>query len=209
MLTRIAVVFLCFWTGACAVGVQHRYDAIDAKIDATTDSSVSVAVVDARPYVVSGEKPAKFVGLSRGGFGNPFDVTTATDKPLAEDMTSAIVSAMNAQNVAAKPVLVSPGATSEKALSEMLKSNANRNVMLILFEWKADTYSSTALNYDVTLRIFDRTGRERGKTRIDGRDNLGASAFNPPAHSRKVIPKAFKNKIEDLFSDPVIVRALK
>ena len=194
MLPRIAVICLCLWTGACAVGVQHRYDATDAKIDAKTDFTESVAVVDARPYVVSGEKPPKFVGLSRGGFGNPFDVTTTTERPLAEDMTTALVSALKANNVSATAVSIPQKSNGGEALSQMLKAKADRNILMTLLEWKADTYAHTSLIHEVILQVFDRSGLERGKTRIDGRDDLGGSAFNPPAYSRREVPKAYRKK---------------
>jgi hypothetical protein len=30
-----------------------------------------------------------------------------------------------------------------------------------------------------------------------GKDNLGGSAWNPPAHSRKAVPIAFQSKLEE------------
>ena len=80
---------------------------------------------------------------------------------------------------------------------------------MALDEWKADTYTKTSLSYDVTLRILDRTGRERGRKRISGKEDLGGDFVNPPAHSREALPKAFKAKIELLFNDRGIKDALK
>jgi hypothetical protein len=82
--------------GGCAVDNSHRYDLGDAEFQVESNKTVAVAVVDTRPYVLSGEKTANFSGLMRGGFGNPFDVTTDSGRALAEDLTISIVRALNA-----------------------------------------------------------------------------------------------------------------
>ena len=76
---RLAAV-LCAATlaGGCAVGNQHVYRGASAEIGTSGDTTVAVATQDLRPYVASGEKAPNFVGLSGGGFGNPFNVTTAS-----------------------------------------------------------------------------------------------------------------------------------
>ncbi|MEH6548066.1 MAG: hypothetical protein V7701_16640, partial [Sneathiella sp.] len=75
---------------ACAVG--NKYDYKDQPIDlaASSDQKIGVSVVDQRIYIVSGEKPADFVGLQRGGFGNPFDVNTKSGGPMADSFAFAI-----------------------------------------------------------------------------------------------------------------------
>ncbi len=196
-------------TGACAVGVQHRYDTTNAVINVTTEQSVAVAVQDSRPYVLSGNKPTEFVGLSRGGFGNPFDVTTSSGRPLAQDMTMSIVSALSEKKIAASAIMLPQGADATTVQALLIKSSADRKIWMILTEWKADTYGTTALLYDVTLRILGPDGQERGKKRIEGKDNLGGGVINMPEYSREALPKAFRNKLEELLNDPVTAAALK
>jgi hypothetical protein len=104
----ILIVGLGLLLGACAIGNTHRYDLGDASFAIESDETVAVTVVDLRPYVVSGDKTPDFAGLMRGGFGNPFDVTTAAGKPLAEDMTSSIVASLMASNVKAFGVSAPP-----------------------------------------------------------------------------------------------------
>lgn len=209
MLSRIAVICLCFWTGACAVGVQHRYDTTDANIDVTTKHRVAVAVQDARPYVLSGEEQANFVGYSRGGYYNSFDVTTTTDRPLAHDMTQSIVFALKAGGATATGVNLPASSDAAAARSTLLSAKADRYVWLLLQEWKSNTYIRTSLHYNIVLRILGADGAVRGKKLLSGRESLGGNAMNPPGHSRAAIPKAFRGKIEELFSDPGIIHALK
>ena len=69
-----------------------------------------MATQDRREYVLSGNKDPQFVGLQRGGYGNPFDVRTSDDRPLAEDMTTAIVAAMAGRGFQPVPILIAPSA---------------------------------------------------------------------------------------------------
>jgi hypothetical protein len=50
---------------------------------AANGTAVAVNVHDERPYVKSGDKAPYFIGKYRGGFGNPWDVTTQDKQPLA------------------------------------------------------------------------------------------------------------------------------
>lgn len=193
----------------CAAGVEHRYRDAGAAFNVETSKSVAVAVHDKRPYVVRGDKPASFVGLSRGGFGNPFEVATDSGLPLADDMASSIVAALKQRGVSASSVAVSPAANDAAARGTLLATNADRLVLLTLYEWKSDTMMNTALHFIVRLRVFDRKGKELASKDLQGRENLGGSALNAPAHSREAVPKAFKSKLEALFNDPAIVAALK
>jgi hypothetical protein len=66
----------------CAVGQRYAYS--DANLPlarVSSGASIGLGVRDARPYVVSGNKAPTFVGVMRGGFGNPFDVQTQSGQP--------------------------------------------------------------------------------------------------------------------------------
>jgi hypothetical protein len=66
-----------------------------------------------------------------------------------------------------------------------------------------------ALHYSVALRVYDRNGNELAVKELQGRDNLGGSAWNPPAHSRGAVPNAYRRKLETLFNDPKVIAALQ
>lgn len=65
------------------MGNKHQYIGSDPELLVTTTYATAVAVQDRRPYVLDGDKDADFVGIQRGGFGNPFDVITTSGRPLA------------------------------------------------------------------------------------------------------------------------------
>ena len=89
-----------------------------------------------------------------------------------------------------------------------LVSGEGKGILVLLQEWKSDTYMGTKLFYDVTVKVFDGSGNLLGQNRINGSEDLGSSVWNPPAHAREAVPEAFRRKIEQLFSDPAIAKNL-
>ncbi len=168
-----------------------------------------MATQDRREYVLSGDKDPQFVGLQRGGYGNPFDVRTSNDRPLAEDMTTAIVAAIAKRGFQPVPVLVLPSADAAQVRQALFKDGVERALLLTLREWKSDTYVNVGLPYDITLVVMDKTGAVVGEKRLQRRDNLGGSFWSPPSHAEKTVPLAFKAKLEELLSDPAIAGALR
>ena len=135
-------------TSGCAIGVKHDYAYPDANWDVSTDKTVAVAVQDRRSYIVDNGKTPDFVGLSRGGFGNPFDVVTASGNALSADMTTAIVGGLKARNIRAQPVAVPPGHTPAQTKEALMGSGAARALLITLQEWKTDTFVATRLLYN-------------------------------------------------------------
>ena len=80
----------------CVAGHKYNYKAssMDIPVKPSEQRTLILSVEDWRPYVLSGDKEPNFVGLQRGGFGEPWDVTTASGNPMTEDMSAAIVSGL-------------------------------------------------------------------------------------------------------------------
>lgn len=207
---RLAFTLACSLAlSACAVGNKHQYAATPIEVSSSTAQEVAIAVQDQRPYVRDGDKTADFVGIQRGGFGNPFDVTTESKKPLADDFAVAIAAALRKKNVtvsvAAAPVEASP----ESIQADLRKSGAGRLILLALREWKSDTYTNTALIYNLSLSVLSADGVVLAEKGAQGDEDLGGSFMNPPAHAKTAVPKAFARILSGLLNDPAIVAALK
>jgi hypothetical protein len=192
----------------CAVGNKHQYADVVPDLAVKTTYATAVAVQDQRPYVLNGDKAPNFVGVQRGGFGNPFDVTTTSGNALASDMTAAIVSALEKKNVSAAVAIVSPNATATQVKEILVTASADRMLLVKLIEWKSDTYQNTALIYDVRLSVVDATGTVIAENAKQGRDDLGGSFINPPAHAKTAVPVAFRRIFENLLNDPKVLAAL-
>ncbi|NJN39894.1 MAG: hypothetical protein HC807_02145 [Gammaproteobacteria bacterium] len=195
--------------GGCAVGNKHAYTGANPDIAASGTRIAVVAVRDARSYILSGNKTPDFVGLSRGGFGNPFDILTESGNPLAVDFGVTIAGALQARGFTATP-LPGPVPDGPAGIAAALKkAGAERMAIVIIVEWKSDTYVNTDLIYDLSLRVHDVAGKELGATRLTGRDNLGGDAINPPGHAKTAVPAAYRRIIGQLFSAEPIVASLK
>jgi hypothetical protein len=200
--TCIAIV-LFSTLGGCAVGVTHQYNNAALQIKASSGTKLAVGVQDRRLYVVTKEKSENFVGLSRGGFGNPFDVKTSTGAPLADDISKSIQTALSADGVSVNAIIIPLGVDEAEAIKRLTVASG-KAVFIELNEWKADTYMNTTLTYDVQALVIGADGKVIASKKVSGSENLGGSAMNPPEHSRKAVPIAFRKKIEELFSAPEI-----
>ena len=207
MQKSLAIGLTVLFLGGCAIGVKHDYQG-PLELDVSTSAPVAVATLDQRPYVVSGQKGPDFVGLSRGGFGNPFDVTTQSGKPLAADMSNAIVSSMKSKGVDARMVELKPGLADGQAISELRAGGAHKAVLLTLREWKGDTMVNVGFAYDMDLRIFDRSGNPLVSKVQQGKENLGAGTPFSPGGGDQVLPR-YRRMMELLFRDPDVVKALQ
>jgi len=185
-----------FVLGGCAIGVTHQYDSVVPEIRASAGSKIMLGAQDRRVYVLSRHKAETFVGVSRGGFGNPFDVTTASGQPLAEDFAKAIQRSLASKNLAVTTIRLAPDLAEAEAIKR-LSLAGQKSVLVTIKEWKADTYVNTRLLYDVTVKVLDGSGKILGENSIAGTDNLGGSAVNPPEHSRSAVPPAFRRKLEE------------
>ena len=194
---------------ACAVGNTHRYDLAVAEIPFSGNTKVAVTTEDRRPYVLNRDKEPDFVGLQRGGYGNPFDVTTASGDPLASDMTAVLRRSLDAKGFTTIPIVLAVDGPVDSLAEKVSASGAERVLILTLREWKSDTYTNTALIYDVSLRVIDAAGAIRAETELQGRDDLGGSFWNPPAHAKDAVPQAFQKKLEILLGEPEIAAALR
>ena len=204
----VCLLLLC-GLGGCAVGNHQQYAGVVPDLKVTSQRSVAVAVVDNRPYVVVGDKTPDFVGLQRGGFGNPFDVSTDSGKPLATDLSDNIVAALRQRGLAAEAVAVKPGASSDAALQAASAAGKDRALILDIREWKSDTYTNTALLYYVEARVCDATGRSLASVSKNGDDDLGGDFIDPPGHAKDTVPPAAKAILESLLNAPAIVAALQ
>ena len=203
-LATLAVLVL----SGCAVGNKYIYTT-NANLSFAGSDTVAVAVSDEREYIRSGNKTPNFVGLQRGGYGNPFDVTTASGKSLAQDMTATIVSSLIVKGFNASGLPADTQRSMVETKNQLLATSANKRLLLILSEWKSDTMVNVALKYDVTVAVFDRDGRLIGRNELQGSDDLGGNYWNAPSHAKKAVPDGFKAKLEALLNAPEIANALK
>jgi hypothetical protein len=192
--------------GGCAFGRTYSYSDVPIGMQGVSSAgTVAVGVQDARPYVVSGNKGESFVGLMRGGFGNPFDVNTQSGGPLAVEIRDAIVRSLKARGVAAAGVAIPVSDSDSGARQRLEAAEARRLVLVTLREWKSDTMMSTDLHYDLALAVYDDKGNALATHSIHGMDNLGNLGLSP----NEGISRASAKKLDALFDDDKVLAALQ
>jgi len=202
-------VLALFGLGGCAVGNHQQYSGLVPDLKASGQHSVAVAVVDNRPYVVNGDKDPDFVGLQRGGFGNPFDVGTDSRQPLAADLAADIVAGLKQRGRATEAIAVKPGTPADEVLKAASATGKDRLLILDLRQWKSDTYTNTALIYNVEAKVCDATGHPLATVTKQGDDDLGGNLMDPPGHAKDAVPPATKAILESLLNAPEIAAALQ
>ncbi len=191
----------------CVVGQKYNYNSIVGDFSVSGNKPIGVATHDQRPYVLSGTKGPDVVGVLRGGYGNPFNVTTESGHPLADDMTEVIASSLSKKGFKADIIVTSHKDSTESVLEKLKATQGEKLVLLTLYEWRSNSFMNTGLYYDANLKIFDKNGKTLAESNIKGEDNLGGS-FDIVSYSKAAVPEAFKKKIEELFNNPNIANAL-
>jgi hypothetical protein len=175
--------------GGCAVGNRYDYGNAITGLPVSGSGKLAVDVVDVRPYVLSGDKKPDFVGLQRGGFGNPFDVRTGSGRPLAAEMRDAIANALQQQGFAVV------GGTEA----------APRKLELRVFEWKTDVMMKMKTLYDLQLSVFDGSGALLAQSRTKGED-VGSGGFESGNATNAA--RTFELRFTELVRDEAVRSAL-
>ena len=167
---------------------KHPYHEVVMSTEIKSNNPLAIAIHDQRHYVVDGSKSATFVGSLRSGVGIPYDITTKSGKPLADDMLEVAGRAIEKNGVKLHKVVTRSGLSKEDVVAELKKTQAPRSLYFNIMEWKTDTYM---------------------KADLYCREGFGGSFWNPKKAAKKGSLKAVKLKMEALVNDPNILKAIE
>ena len=202
MSRNLIVISLIFVVWGCAVGNTYDYRTATLGLPITGSIDLGLAVVDARPYVLNGDKQSNFIGLQRGGFGNPFNVSTTSGDSLAADMQSALARSLENKGYMVKELMIE--SLDESIIARAIeRDGSGLNAILILRDWKTDAMMSLALTYDVHLQIVDGENRVLAQTAANGdKEKLSGAGFE--GQNARTAMQAFESKVSRLFNNPEI-----
>lgn len=209
ILSIVLLLFLGSLLGGCAMGNKYKIADVEAKINATGNGSVAVASIDKRKFVVDKTSPETYVGMVRGGYGNPFDATTESNLPFAVAVTRAICKSLDARGFHSMPVTVKVGTTEQEAQNLLLKNNLDKNILVVISEWESDSFYNLNIGYDFLLTVLDKDGTPlatsaaKDKVAVSGSVMTGSLSL-----SKTKVPATFQKAIETLLNDPNVVQAL-
>ena len=203
---RYSIIFLTSFLVSCAVGNTYDYSRASVDLAVQGHSELGLAVIDQRPYILSGDKEPNFVGLQRGGFGNPFNVRTQSGRALAIEMAEAMATELEDNGFKVFNLGVSESG-SKIIASAIREASKTRNVILEVHEWKTDAMISFGLSYDLRLRVMDDSANLLAETETSGiKEKLGGAGFE--GSNSISAANAFSSKLGQLFNDPDVMRAL-
>ncbi len=202
LLTMVAALSL----GACAVGVKHEYEQLSADIRAKSPQ-IAVGVHDQRPYVLDGSKKEDFTGLTRGGFNNPFDASTASGKPMADDFAKAVADSLTRNGTQVTVVRLEPKMSKADAVAKLSQS-APKAVLLTVQEWKTDLGYVFRHLSDLEMFVIGRNGTVLASQRVADSRELKKDIDLPRKIFAREVPPVFKQHMEQLFNSPDIAGAL-
>lgn len=204
LLPLIAIVALA---AGCAVGNKYNYELETLPLPVSGDASVGVSVIDSRPYVLDGDKEPDFVGLQRGGFGNPFNVTTQSGRPLAEDMQSTIADGLAKKGFKVKQLRLN-GSDANTVSMVASRDGLERVIVLDVKEWKTDVMHRITMHYDLNLSVYDTAGILLGETsRARSGEAVGGAKF--ASGNSEMAASQFERVMGDMFGAPEIREALQ
>ncbi len=204
---KIILLLVLVLMAGCAIGNKYDYRAssINLPVKSETHSKLVLSVEDSRSYVQQGDKKANFVGLQRGGFGNPFNVTTKSGNPLSEDMAVAITTAL--ENAGYQVICMNGLYDKTLLMSAANENGASRIVILTVNEWKSDIYMNMTLHCDVALRVCDVDGNVLAENSAKFVDNIGGAHISQSKNS-EIVADEFAKRVGYLFNKKEIRDAL-
>ena len=190
----LLVAFVCLYFGGCAMGHRTSYDGrSDFKVQ--SDKDVIVAVHDMRPYVQNNKKAPNYVGILKSIYGIPYNVSTKSGNPLADDFGKMIVETMEYRGVSAMQMKIPPAWSFDAVKKEVIGDGAGANIYYIkMLEWKTETHFRPALHYNLQLVVLDDQANEIGNNSEDG-----FFYFNKDEPGKENLASAMSSILERLF----------
>lgn len=178
----------------CVVGqsLPASYEATPATTPAT-GAAVAVTVHDERAYVKSGDKPPYYIGKYRGGFGNPFDVTTQDKQPLASLLERDVTKELQALGYGVVP-----------------RPGAPRVLDVAIVDWNFDGMMDGKFWYDLQARVLGADGTQLATSEIKDSQVIEGSVWTgAKAGFEAKMPELYAGAIRKLVREnPTIAAAL-
>ena len=187
----------------CAIGRKQDYRTANPSLPISTQQKIAVAVQDRRPDVLTKDVDEDYVGMQRGGYGNPFDVVTLSKQPLATEMAKEITDSFNQAGIKAETIGLSPDLSRDAVIAKLKSSHAEKALLVTLREWQSDTYAGTEVQYDVDMEALGKDGKTLAMKTSKGVEQLGRAFWDPQGVAQEKAPVFFRTKMEELYAGDI------
>ena len=194
--------------GACLHGGgTYEFAAVDLTLTVSSGRTVSASVIDHRPYVVDGNESSSFVGTTQGKWGKTADIRTESGRPLAEELTGAVVRALDRRGIAASAMPLPKGSPEEAALTAFQAQGTERLLVVRMYEWKTKAYTRVISHWYLEAIVRDRAGNVLARQATQGTESVGVT--NLRRDSADIAIREVSRKLSELLNNPVIATALR
>lgn len=184
---------------------------LDPEVRAAPRTPVLVAVQDQRPYVKNKETQETFAGLIRSGTGVVTHHQSATGRPLASDMASAVANRLQKNGARVSTVHVEPSRTEDEVRGELGRKNPGLVLFIAIRELKADiNFASrrTTVSHDLVVTVYGKGNKVIGTTALVGKDAEDADLYHIDREQERIAAR-INQRIATALNDPAIVKVLK
>ena len=148
MLFRLTSLMLLVFLSGCVLTENTRHSALKLpalELQGSSTKSIAIAVLDQRPYIVSGEKPAKYIGQFELSMGGPYDAFTRSKQAMVNEFADKMPQLLGKQFSQLKTIYLEAGLSKQAAVEQLLATGAEKLVLISLKEWKSHTSIDTSL----------------------------------------------------------------
>lgn len=168
-------------------------------------AGISVAVIDMRAEIRNGDHKPQYVGMMRGGYGNPWNADTRSGQPFADEVSACLSASFAAAGFDMIPAQVHYPDDVTAAMNHLKESDAERKILLVIHEWRSDMITSftkrwTDVYYDLEMVVLDKQNKKAGTARLNGK----AETLNKGGNIKKqkaAPPAELVNQVNALLSD--------
>ena len=186
-----------------------KYTATINTLECKSTRSLAVAVLDERPYILNKEKDPSFVGIMRGGYGNPFNTSTESGAPLADDMLMTVADSLRARGFTVTPIKTSPADSRNAVIDRLYASGAQRFLLIEVKDWQSDylpkAYTAERSNLFINAEI---SVLNRNRKVVSG-SRLKEELTLPSGWPENTVPDVYQKTMKRLLDEPRICRALQ
>lgn len=193
--------------GACLPGGSYELAPVSLSLTATSQQTVVAAVIDTRPYVLSGEHSRSFMGTERANWGGEKEMSTQSGRDLADELNDAVVQALVNRGVAASALQPVKGVAATDPLSAFQAQGADRLLVVELQDWRTDIYTRVKLSWRLEAIVYDRSGAVLARTNSQGTSPVARTDLK--ADYSNIAVEELSAKLSNLLNERVITDALR
>ena len=190
------IIFLCGCGVHSAVKRTENYTYAWPNINYMSNKNIEISIIDKRSYVLNGKVNPTYVGLMRGGFYNPWYMNTESGKPLAEDLSQAVVAGFKNAGINAELIKLPLKINNQEGKNYIFLKNSAKKVLIIINEWQSDTFANTAFLYDITATIYNEEGVMVAECKENNLNETGENqtVVSPVDAGRNILTKVLNNQ---------------